>query len=252
MTLRSAALSLTLTCTAATALAADANSFILTRGGKPVGKASYTLDKTKDGGFHGKSRFEYRMAAAISLNTTTGADNPGNQITEGQYSFDYKVDAAGDFLSGYTQNTTTQTITSFQPDKARTTVTIGESQGGSSQSKSLAVPLPDYLVTPDYDPSAIQVFLSTALAHPHPDGKYTLVIPGSGRSLTSFIYVALKPAADASGTLDGKTVTLKHYQLQFYKGMGDLYTDPDGNLMQADIPTLSASYIRVKFSLAAQ
>ena len=85
-----------------------------------------------------------------------------------------------------------------------------------------------------------------------PDGKYTLVIPGSGRSLTSFIYVALKPAADASGTLDGKTVTLKHYQLQFYKGMGDLYTDPDGNLMQADIPTLSASYIRVKFSLAAQ
>lgn len=252
MNLRSVALSLVLTCTAATALAADANSFILTRAGKQVGKASYTIDKAKDGSFHGKARFEYRLASAMSLNTTTGADNTGNQITEGQYTFDFKADPAGRFLSGYLQNMATQTILSFQPDKARTTVTIGEAQGGSTQSKSLTMPLPDYLVTPDYDPSAIQVFLTAAFAHPHEDGKYALVIPGNGRTLTSFIYVALKPATDANGTLDGKPVTLKHYQLQFYKGMGDLYTDADGTLMQADIPTLSASYTRVKFALATQ
>jgi len=50
MTLRSFALSLAFASIATAAFAADANSFILVNStGKTIGKASYSIDKTKDG-----------------------------------------------------------------------------------------------------------------------------------------------------------------------------------------------------------
>jgi len=250
MTRRLVTFLLFLGCISIPARAADANNFILIRGGKTVGKASYAIDKTKDG-FRGKARFEYHMAAAISAGNTPALDSSqANMIVEAQYTSDYKVDANGNYLSGYTQNSTTQTLESYQPDKARTTVTIADSQAGVSQSKSLAMANPNYTVVPDYDPSALQIFLTTATSHPHSDSKYTFIVPGNNRAAT-VVYVALQPAPDDTGTLNGKPVALKHYQLQYFKGMGDLYTDADGNLMQAVIPTISASYIRVGFALAS-
>ena len=255
MNLRSAVISFALVCTATAALAADnTNNFVLMRDGKPVGKAYYSIDKNKGGGYHGKAHFNYKLAASVSLNNSTSADSSrGNVITEGEITYDYKVDDAGNFLSGYFQNGVTQTITSLQMDKARTAVTIGENQAGVSASKSLGMPGADYGVMPDYDPSSVQLFLTTALAHPHADGKYTLIIPGlSGRGGTGYVYVAFKPeASDASGTLDGKPIALKHYTVQYLKGHADLYTDADGNLMEADMETgtLTANYVRVKFAL---
>ena len=41
-------------------------------------------------------------------------------------------------------------------------------------------PSPIFLLAPDYDPSAMQVLLSGALAHPHADHLYLLVVPASG------------------------------------------------------------------------
>jgi len=256
MNLRCAALSLALVCTTTAALAADTNNFILLRDGKPIGKAYYSVDKGK-GGYHCKAHFNYKLAAAISTNNSTSVDSSrGNVITEGEFLYDYKTDDSGNFLTGYFQNGVTQTITSFQMDKPRTTVTIGENQAGVSASRSLAMPGADYALMPDYDPSSVQMFLTTALAHPHADGKYTLIVPGlSGRGGTGYIYVAFKPtAADASGSLDGKPIALKHYMLQYLKGSADLYTDADGNLMEADMATgtLTANYVRVKFALPAK
>ena len=258
MNLRSATVFFALVCTVPAALAADtSNNFVLLRNGKPVGKAYYSIDKNKGGGYHGKAHFNYKLAAEVSLNNSTSADSSrGNVITEGEFLYDYKTDDSGNFLTGYFQNGVTQTITSFQMDKPRTTVTIGENQAGVSASKSLAMPGPDYGLLPDYDPSSVQMFLTTALAHPHADGKYTLIVPGlSGRGGTGYIYVAFKPAAaDANGSLDGKPIALKHYTLQYLKGSADLYTDADGNLMEADMATgtLTANYVRVKFALPAK
>jgi len=259
MNLRSAVLSFisfALVCTATAALAADTtNNFVLLRDGKPIGKAYYSIDKKN--GYHGKAHFNYRLAAAVSLDNSTSMDSSrGNMVTEGEFLYDYKTDDSGNFLTGYFQNGVTQTITSLQMDKARTTVTIGENQAGVSASKSLTMPGADYGLLPDYDPSSVQVFLNAALAHPHADGKYTLIIPGlSGRGGTGYVYVAFKPeASDASGTLDGKPIALKHYQVQYLKGRADLYTDADGNLMEADMETgtLTANYVRVKFALPAK
>jgi len=255
MNLRSAAVFFSVVCLVPAALAADtANNFVLLRDGKPVGKAYYSIEKKN--GYHGKAHFNYRLPAAVSLNNSASADSSrGNMMTEGEFTYDYKVDDNGNFLSGYLQNGVTQTITSFQMDKPRTTVTIGENQAGISASKSLTMPGADYGLLPDYDPSSVQMFLTTALAHPHADGKYTMIVPGTPGHGTGYIYMAFKPTADdASGTLDGKPIALKHYTVQYLKGHADLYTDADGNLMEADMETgtLTANYVRVKFLLPAK
>lgn len=258
MILRRLALALALTSFATLAFAADNNTFIITtRAGKQVGKASYTIDKTKQG-FRVKARYEYRLSAP-QPDMPSGDPNSGAPIgammTEAQYISEYNVDANGNYISGYTQNASTQIITSFQPDKARSLITIGTMQGGvSGGSNPVPVPSPDFLVAPDYDPSAIQVLLNGSLAHPHADNKYTLVVPASGapRQGSKVIYVALQPMPDATGTLDGKPVTLKHYQILFVKTNGNIYTDANGALMQADMGPLAASYVRAKFVLTPQ
>jgi hypothetical protein len=254
MTFRSAAISLALALAASAALAADPNSFTLVRSGKTVGRASYTIDTVKDG-FHVKAHYEYRFTAPVATST----DNSGNQtgmMSEAQFSSDYKVDPNGDYISGYTQNAATQMLTSFQPSKARDLVTIGQTQGGvNGGGKPVPLPSPHFLVVPDYDPSAIQILLTTAAAHPHADTKYTFLVPGNGmgpKGSNTLAYVSLQPPTDATGTLDGKPVTLKHYQMKYLKGQADLYTDADGKLMEADMGILEASYVRLKFVLSGQ
>jgi hypothetical protein len=248
MTLRPAALALAALTLTTAAFAAETNTFTLVKGTKAVGRASYTIDANKDS-FHVKGRFEYRLVSTAQSDGTGGG-----LVTDAQFTTDYKVDLNGNYLSGYTQNGTNQTITSYQPDKGRTLVTIASTQGGiSSGGKPLPVPGPHFLIAPDYDPSAIQVLLTTSMAHPHADSKYTFIVPGTGtgpRSSTTIVYIAINPAPEATGTLDGKPITLKHFSVVYAKGKADLYTDADGKLLQADMGTTGVSYVRNKFVLS--
>ena len=252
MLLRTAALSVALSCTTSAALAADNNSFTLLHAGKPVGRASYTIDTTKDG-YRLRSHFEYRLppAPAATLNS-----DHGSAPTEAQYSSEFKIDADGNFLSGYTQNAANQMITAYQPSKLRDSITVSQNQGGvSGDGHTLPMPGPDFLVAPDYDPGTLQILLTTSLAHPHKDSKYTLLVPGNGnspKSSNTLIYIAIHTAPDATGTLDGKPVTLKHYQVSYLKGSADLYTDDTGRLMEADMGPLGSTFVRAKFALVIQ
>jgi hypothetical protein len=252
MILRAAALFVALSCTATAALAADNNSFTLLHAGKPIGRASYTIDTTKDG-YRLRAHFEYRTPA---VSTDTLNSGHGSTPTEAQYSSEFKIDLNGNFLSGYTQNAANQMITSYQPSKLRDSITVSQNQGGiSGDGRTLAMPSPDFLVAPDYDPGTLQILLTTSLAHPHKDSRYSLLVPGSGigpKSSNTLIYIAIHPASDATGTLDGKPVTLKHYQLSYLKGAADLYTDDAGHLMEADMGPLGSTYVRAKFALLIQ
>ncbi|HZL25705.1 MAG TPA: hypothetical protein VFC39_04155 [Acidobacteriaceae bacterium] len=254
MKLRSTVFALSLTAFAATAFA-QANNFQLIKGGRTMGKASYTIDKTKDGGYKVKARFEYRTGLSSS-DITADPSRPGSMpttITDAQMSSEYKVDANGNYLSGFTQDSADQMITSLTPSKKRDLVVVGQTQGGTSLgSKSLPMPKPDFLVAPDYDPSAVQVLITAALAHPHSDHLYLLVVPGIGNKGTQAMYVNIADPADATGTLNGKPVALKQYPVGWNQTKGALYTDADGTLMQIDVGPIGASYARNGFKLDAK
>lgn len=259
MTLRSVVLSTALAAFATSAFAADANSFTLVNtAGKTLGRASYSIDKVKDG-VRVRCKFQYRIAPS----QLTGQDadpngrTSGALITDAQYSGEYKISATGDFLSGFTQNSANQMLTSFQPSKKGDILTIGQMQGGvSGGSRDLPLPAAHFLLAPNYDPSALQVLLTTALTQPHADSTYLLVVPAGpnvhGGGGDNALYVTLQPerATSAGGTLAGKPVSLKHYLMNYHDGHADLYADADGALMEADLGPLGVSYIRSGFILA--
>ncbi len=249
MNLRCTVFALSLTAFATTAFA-QANSFQLIKGGRTVGKASYTIDKAKDGSYKVKARFEYRTgqtASDVSPDPSKLGSGPA-MITDAQLSSEYKVDANGNYLSGFTQDSADQMITSFSPSKTRDVVVIGQTQGGTGLgSRSLPMPKPDFMVAPDYDPSAMQVVLTAALAHPHSDHLYLLVVPGIGNQGTQALYINIADPVDATGTLNGKPVALKQYPVGWNQTRGVLYTDADGTLMQVDVGPTGASYVRTGF-----
>jgi hypothetical protein len=237
----------------ATAASNDANVFnIVNTSGKSIGNASYKLAHNKDG-YHLVGKFQYHFAAGGPATEDIGTKTVSGLLNEAQITEDLKFNDNGDFLSGYTQNSTNQMMTSFQPDKARKQVTVNQIQGGISLGSS-DIPMlrPDFLVEPDYDPGTLQVLLSAAIAHPHEDKLYLMLVPAGSNphAGSSTVYVTIQQGPDApTGTLDGKPITLKHFLLGFHASKADVYTDDAGNLMQADMAALRASYIRAKFSM---
>jgi len=237
--------------------AAPANSFnLVSAAGKNIGNASFTISKDKNG-YHIVGKFQYRLGSAVSNGADMGTDRPQTNVlyNEGQFTEDFKASEDGNFLSGYTQNSSNQMLTSFQPSKTGTLVTVNQIQGGISLgAHDVTLPKPGFLVVPDYDPGSLQLFLTTALAHPHDDKTYLFVVPAGAnpRAREATLYVILQLAPDTlEGTLDGKPVKVMHYLMGYHTGKADLYTDDAGNLMQADMGPLNASYIRAKFSLTA-
>jgi hypothetical protein len=189
------------------------------------------------------------------MDPTQAAGGAASSATEAQYSFEYNTDANGNFLSGYTRDSATQMMSSLQPDKAHTNINISGMQAGQQTGvRTLGLPKPDFLVAPDFDPSAIQMLLTSAAIHPHADSTYLFIVPISpdrGPTATNDAdYVILQPVSDAQGTLDGKSITLKHFLLNFHTGSADIYTDADGNLMEAVLTPIHATYVRNKFELA--
>ncbi|MES2392752.1 MAG: hypothetical protein V4555_13995 [Acidobacteriota bacterium] len=257
MNLRSAAFALAFASIATAGLASSpSNDFTLVgQSGKPVGKATYTIEKTKSG-YKVHSRFEYRLSSdALPGTDPTKVSGGAGRTAEAQFSFEYNVDDNGNFLSGYTRDSATQTMTSMSPDKARANINISRLQAGVQQgSRTLGLPKPDFLVAPDFDPSSIQILLTTAAAHPHADNTYLLIVPSSpdrGPAANNDAdYIILQAdTTSPQGTLDGKPITLKHFILHYHVGQADVYTDPDGNLMEADMTPVHATYIRNKFTL---
>lgn len=253
--LRSAAV-LTFSAALAATASAQANSFqLINRNGRAIGKASYTISKTKDGGQNVKARFEYRVGVADVATESTDPNKPGNDgsnVTDNQMSAEYKVDPKGNYLSGFMQNSASQAITSFSPTKPRDGIDISTMQGGVNLgSRNLAMPKPDFLVAPDYDPSAMQVLLTVVLTHPHDDHLYLVAVPAVGRGTNQPMYIKVADPTDATGKLDGKDIKLKAYPIGWNKAKGFLYADEAGNLMQANIGTININYVRSKFVLDA-
>jgi hypothetical protein len=232
--------------------AAPANTFsIVSSAGKNVGNAGFTITKDKNG-YHLVGKFQYHFAATVGVDLATGNARTSVNYNEGQYNEDFKVSEAGNFISGYTQNSSDQMMTSFQPIKGSSDVSVNQIQAGAGQAHTVTMNKSVFQVVPDYDPGALQLFLTTSIAHPHDDKIYLFLVPAgsTSRGHESPIFVTLQLAPDTpEGTLDGKPVKMMHYVMGYHVGKADLYTDDAGNLMQANMDPLGVNYVRAKFAL---
>jgi hypothetical protein len=257
MKLRLAAVLVFAVATTVAFAASDSNNFTLLSKGKVIGKATYSISKIKEG-YRVNTRYQYRaMAAELTLDASQIAIDQGRAgssgLIEAQYSAEYRISPDGDLLGGFITDATSQMITGFTPSKSRDNINVTLNQAGTSgQPSTIPMPQPSFTLMPNFDPAAIQILLTTAIAHPHADSKYLTIIPSANvRSGPTTAWLSFQPGTSdaAAGTLDGKPVTLKHYVIKYYSGDADIYTDDAGTLMEADINATSASYVRAKFVL---
>jgi hypothetical protein len=259
MTIRSAALLVALACSTLAASASPANKFklIYISNGKSIGQASYTLEPTKNG-FKLHTTLDVTMDNGgvndLQTNASTGNSRGGSSsATDVTYSCEYKLTAGESFDSGYCQSSTTQTMIMLATSKARDSVTVRLSRTGTDAgAQTVTLTTPDYFVLPNYDPGAIQALMTGALAHPHADKHYLLLVPANpdlGQNANSAGVTTLEADGDAKGTLNGNPVALKHYTLTLLAGTAEIYTDEAGSLMEVVMTPLRASYVRDKFVL---
>ena len=229
------------------------NNFSITIHGKPAGKASYTIDKTKDG-FHVKSKVSYRLtatpdeAAAVPAKGRSGSAAPG-VAKDFQFVGDYKLDADSSFAGGFINNMVTLVNASYSLSKSRDKLFISQNQVGGASLPTIVDLKPDFVFLPDYDPSFFQSLLLQTAARPAAKDLYFAVMPGKkpGEDAAPAVWLTNQP--DAHGTLNGGPITLHHFVLRLYKSEYDLFADETNTLMLATSTDLSAIYTRDGFVL---
>lgn len=237
MKLTSLSLTVALLAGSATALAENKTSTTATfdtfAGSKKTATTAYTLEKSKSG-MKVKSTVDYL------------ADGKG-----GARSYSYKIGSDGIIDDAALTNPIDHSTLFFTPSKANDSLDITLLKDQKPQGKrTVKLDQPDVVFAFKDDPSVYHVLVEVTAAHPHSDNIYRLFVPSSDSKTGDRIEpYQLSSPTEASGKLAGKDITLKHYLLRFNGGMSHIYTDQDGNLMQAEIGPLKVKHVRTDFVL---
>ncbi len=148
---------------AACPLLAQSSTFDLQMAGHSMGRDSYTLSKAKQG---------YKLSSRLSYHING---------VESDISDEFRLADDYHYLEGISSNDAIQMRTSLVPNKARTDLTIGMTQGGAQDSHHLAIK-PNFVLLPNFDAGAAQAVLLLATTHPTPDDLYDVVVPGAAPS----------------------------------------------------------------------
>jgi hypothetical protein len=129
-----------------------------------------------------------------------------------------------------------------KPDAANFLLNIS-ANGRSTTTRLTAHSAPVFL--PDFDPGGLQTLLTLAANQNGRD--LWAILPKQAGSIES---VQLATYADEHGTLDGNAVAVHHLVATIAGGQTDLFSSPDNQLVQAELPQQGFSLIRNGFVLA--
>jgi hypothetical protein len=97
---------------------------------------------------------------------------------------------------------------------------------------------------PDFDPGALETLL--ALAVEHNDRDLWAILPKNAGSVEP-VQVATYP--DQQGTLDGKPIAVHHLVATIAGANSDLFSGPENQLLQAELPQQGFALVRKGFVL---
>lgn len=127
------------------------------------------------------------------------------------------------------------------PDSAQLLMNI--SANGHSSTTRLAAHR-SAVFLPDFDPGALETLLAMAVTHNNRD--VWAIIPKRAGSVEP---VQFATYADQQGTLDGKPVTVHHLIATIAGNSTDLFSGPDNQLLQAELPKEGFALVRKGFVL---
>jgi hypothetical protein len=102
---------------------------------------------------------------------------------------------------------------------------------------------------PDFDPGALETLLALAAAQNNRDLWAILPKNAGPHSPGSIEPVQLATYPDEEGTLDGKAIAVHHLVAAIAGAHTDLFSGPDNQLMQAELPQAGFALVRKGFVL---
>lgn len=213
----------------APALSAQSASFVVSQHGNAVGTASYSFTETPHG-FDSTSLVRVQMKGLSYSLSKTEHLSPANRLRHVQLSA---------ILNGSAVNVNADPDpTADPPQTALTIAANGRSTTTRLAQHSAAVFLPDF------DPGALQTLLTLAAARNNRD--LWAIIPKNAGSIAP---IQLATYADEQGTLDGQPITVHHLIATYAGASTDLFSGPENQLLQAELPQPGFALVRKGFVL---
>jgi hypothetical protein len=209
----------------AAAASAQSASFIISQHGKPVGTASFSF-AARPGGYDSTSLVRVAMQGLDYALSKTERLSAANHLRHAQLSA--------------TVNGSAVTVTAA-PDSAQILLNIA-ANGRASTTRLVAHPGAVFL--PDFDPGALETLLALAVAHDNHD--LWAIIPKKAGSIEP---IQLATYADERGSLDGKPIVVHHLVATIGSAKTDLFSGPENQLLQAELPQQGFALVRKGFVL---
>jgi hypothetical protein len=207
------------------AVRAQSAAFTVSQHGTKVGSASFDIHPGA-AGYHSTSLVRVNMQGLDYALSKTEELSPSRSLVHVQ-------------LSGIVNNSAVNVVA--KPDGAQFLINI--SANGRCQTTRLdrhdrAVFLPDF------DPGALETLL--ALAAKDNNRDLWAIIPKQAGSVSP---VQLATYPDELGTLDGKAITVHHLVATIADAQTDLFSGPENQLLQAELPQEGFALVRNGFVL---
>jgi len=214
--------------------AAQSGSFIVAQRGKAVGTAESNVS-TAPQGYSSTSTVHVVMQGLNYSLSKTELLSTANHLRHEQLSA--------------TVNGSAVTVTA-SPDAAQLLLNV--TANGSSSTTRLALH-PDAVFLPDFDPGALETLLALGVAHNN-RGLWAIIPkqthgPDGSAQAGSVSPIVLATYADEQGTLDGNPIAAHHLVMTVAGARTDLFSGPENQLLQAELPQQGFALVRKGFVL---
>jgi len=226
---RFASLPLAAALALASPLPAQSGAFSISLHGHPVGTASYNFAANSRG-------YNSTSVVRIALQGLDYALSKTEQLSQANQLRHVQLSA--------TVNGSAVSVTAA-PDAAQILLNI--SANGRSSTIRLD-PHPGAIFLSDFDPGALETLLALAVTRNN-SGLWAILPKQSGSQIASIQPVQLATYADEQGTLDSKPITVHHLVATIAGAATHLFSGPQNQLLQAELPLQGFALIRRGFVL---
>lgn len=211
------------------AASAQAGNFEVAKLGHPVGTASFNFAATS-GGYDSTSVVRVAMQGLTYDLSKTETLSAANELQHVQLSA---------IVNGSAVNVVAK------PDAAQLLLNVS-ANGRSSTTRLDAHAAAVFL--PDFDPGALETLLALGVSRNSRD-LWAILPKQAGTAPAQVTPVELATYADEQGTLDGTPITVHHLVATIAGNKTDLFSGPENQLLQAELPQQGFALVRKGFIL---
>ncbi|MGA2351380.1 MAG: hypothetical protein ABSF70_13175 [Terracidiphilus sp.] len=203
--------------------------FIVSQHGKTVGTAGFSFTATPDG-YNSTSLVRVALEGLHYDLSKTERLTQANHLSQVQ-------------LSAVVNGASVSVTAAPDPKADAGQILLSTSANGHTDNTSL----PGHAAAvflPDFDPGALETLLALGVANNSRD--LWAIIPKKAGTIEP---IRLATYADEHGTLDGKPVVVHHQVATIAGGDTDLFSGPENQLLQAELPQSGFALVRKGFIL---